>query len=62
MRSKMDAHKKHRGRGVGKESENTPAVLLYSALGFVPCEIEERKDSNNKRMALVHMKLARSGA
>lgn len=41
-------------------SENTPAMLLYSGLGFVPYEIEERKDSNCKRVALIHMKMERS--
>jgi len=38
-------------------SENTPAMLLYSSPGFEPYAIEERKDYNNKRVALVHMKM-----
>jgi len=42
-------------------SENTAAILLYSGVGFVPYEIEERKDSNSKKVALVHMKKKRSG-
>lgn len=42
-------------------SENTPAMLLYSGLGFVPYEIEERKDFDSKRVALVHMKMERRG-
>lgn len=42
-------------------SENTPAMLLYSGLGFVPYDIEERKDSSCKRVALVHMKKERRG-
>jgi len=37
-------------------SENTPAMLLYSELGFVPYDIEEREDSSCNRVALVHMK------
>ena len=37
-------------------SENTPAMLLYAGIGFVPYEIEERENSNGKRVALVHMK------
>ena len=40
-------------------SENTPAMLLYSGLGFVPYDIEERIDPNSKRVALVHMKMER---
>ncbi len=38
---------------------NTPALLLYSSLGFVPYEIEERLDNNKARVALIHMRLAR---
>jgi len=38
-------------------SENTPAMLLYSGLGFVPYNVEERTDVNNKRVALIHMKM-----
>lgn len=41
-------------------SENTPAILLYSNLGFQPYGIEERKDPYNKRVALVHMRMKRS--
>ena len=41
-------------------SENTPAMLLYSSIGFAPYSIEERVDSSNNRVALVHMKLERS--
>lgn len=40
-------------------SDNTPALLLYSSLGFKPYAVEERRDYNNKKMALLHMKLAR---
>lgn len=37
-------------------SSNTPALLLYSGFGFSPYEIEERKDKNGKRVALIHMR------
>lgn len=36
-------------------SENIPALLLYSDFGFVPYEIEERKDPKGGRVALIHM-------
>lgn len=38
-------------------SENTPALLLYSSCGFKPYAIEQRLDTNNNRLALLHMKL-----
>jgi len=41
-------------------NQNTPALLLYSRLGFMPYGIEERKDSAGKNVALIHMKLAKS--
>jgi len=37
-------------------SENTPAMLLYSGLGFVPYDIEQREDPGGRRVALVHMR------
>ena len=37
-------------------NENTPALLLYSTLGFMPYEIEERNSPRGKRIALIHMK------
>jgi len=40
-------------------SENTPALLLYSGFGFVPYEIEERKNSQGNRVALIHLKMGR---
>ncbi len=40
-------------------SENTPALILYSGFGFIPYEIEERRDPKGRRVALVHMKLER---
>ena len=40
-------------------SENTPALLLYSGFGFTPYEIEERKNQQGKRVALIHMKIKR---
>lgn len=40
-------------------SDNVPALLLYSKLGFRPYSIEERLDYETKRVALIHMKLKR---
>lgn len=40
-------------------NQNTPALLLYSRFGFEPYMIEERIDSDNNKVALIHMKLAR---
>lgn len=37
-------------------SENVPALLLYSSVGFMPYEIEERKNPKGNREALIHMK------
>ena len=37
-------------------SENTRALLLYSSFGFLPYEIEERKNYRGNRVALIHMK------
>ena len=36
---------------------NTPALLLYLSFGFVPYDIEEKKDLKGKRVALIHMKI-----
>lgn len=41
-------------------SNNSPALLLYSGFGFTPYEIEERKDENGKRVALIHMRIKRN--
>ncbi len=38
-------------------SDNTLALLLYSGFGFQPYEIEERKNTNGNRVALIHMKM-----
>lgn len=40
-------------------NQNVTGLLLYSALGFKPCEIEERKDHRGNRVALIHMTLNR---
>lgn len=40
-------------------NENTPALLLYSGLGFEPYSMEERRDPRGRRIALIHMKLSR---
>jgi len=37
-------------------SDNTPALLLYSGLGFSPYKIEERRHPSGRRVALIHMK------
>lgn len=36
-------------------ADNTPALLLYGAAGFVPCGMEERRDPRGRRRALLHM-------
>ena len=38
-------------------NENTPALLLYSTLGFIPYEIEERTNLRGKNAALIHLKI-----
>lgn len=38
-------------------ADNTPALLLYHALGFRPCDMEERQTRQGKRTALIHMAL-----
>jgi ribosomal protein S18 acetylase RimI-like enzyme len=40
-------------------SDNVPALLMYSKLGFRPYSIEERHNYETKRVALIHMKLER---
>jgi len=40
-------------------NENVPALLLYSGLGFIPYEIEERTNPKGNRVALIHMSLQR---
>ena len=37
-------------------SDNTPALLLYSSLDFLPYEIEERTTPLGGRAALIHLK------
>ncbi len=41
-------------------NQNTPALLLYAELGFMPYGIEKRKDPAGKRVALLHMKLSKN--
>jgi RimJ/RimL family protein N-acetyltransferase len=36
-------------------NQNTAGLLLYSSLGFQPFAIEERRDKNGARVALVHL-------
>ena len=40
-------------------SDNTPALLLYSKLGFEPYRVEERKNFERQRVVLLHMKMDR---
>ena len=37
-------------------NENTPALLLYSRLGFLPYQIDEKRNLQDQRVALIHMK------
>ena len=37
-------------------SENIPALLLYSEFGFIPYDVEERKNLNGDKVALIHLK------
>ena len=38
-------------------NENTPALLLYSTLGFTPYGMEERSNPKGKKVLLIHMKM-----
>lgn len=40
-------------------SENAPALLLYSGLGFDPYEMEQRENPQGRKVALIHMKKRR---
>jgi len=37
-------------------NNNIGGLLLYSKIGFIPYEIEERTNYNNEKVALIHMK------
>lgn len=54
--SKYDLNEVH----ISVFSDNVPALLLYSKLGFQPYSIEERQNYKTMRVALLHMKLERS--
>lgn len=41
-------------------NQNVAGLLLYSKLGFQPYTVEERKNRNGNRVALIHMRLARN--
>lgn len=43
-------------------SENTRALLLYSGFGFTPYEIEDKINTQGKRVALIHMKKTRGAS
>lgn len=36
-------------------SDNLPALLLYSKMGFRPCSVEERRDGEGRRVALLQL-------
>ncbi|MES9924510.1 MAG: GNAT family N-acetyltransferase [Candidatus Thiodiazotropha endolucinida] len=38
-------------------TDNTPALLLYASLGFMPYDIERRTTPNGDSAALLHMRL-----
>ncbi len=38
-------------------NDNTPALLLYASIGFVPYAVEPRTTPDGRRLALVHLKL-----
>ena len=40
-------------------SDNTPALLLNTKLGFEPYQVEQRKNYNQDRVALLHMRMDR---
>lgn len=40
---------------------NTAGLLFYPRLGFEPFAVEERQDKQGRRVALIHMRLARAG-
>ncbi|UVJ44968.1 GNAT family N-acetyltransferase [Pseudomonas sp. LS1212] len=40
-------------------NQNVPGLLLYPQLGFVPFAIEERRNKQGERVALIHMRLQR---
>lgn len=44
---------------ISRFNQNTTGLLLYSKLGFRPYDIEERRDSNQNRAALIHLRLSR---
>lgn len=57
------AFSKHRATEITVScfNQNVAGLLLYPKLGFQPYAIEERLDKGERRVALIHMRLARSG-
>ena len=41
-------------------NRNVAGLLFYPKLGFTPYAVEERKEKNGDRVALIHMRLPRS--
>ncbi|GFM81693.1 N-acetyltransferase [Pseudomonas cichorii] len=41
-------------------NHNVPGLLFYPRMGFRPFAIEERRDKNGARVALIHLRLPRS--
>ncbi|MBA1248047.1 GNAT family N-acetyltransferase [Pseudomonas luteola] len=37
-------------------SSNTPGLLLYTHLGYLPVSIDERRDPSGQRTALIHLR------
>lgn len=48
--------------GVACFNHNVAGLLLYPQLGFRPYAVEERRDREGKRVALIHMRLPRGEA
>lgn len=56
------AFDKHEAREVTAScfNRNVPGLLFYPKLGFQPYAVDERQDKHGARVALIHLRLARS--